>query len=147
MALARCDQVFGADIGGINQVLGRRQTLGHESGEDRLGAPGFVDVGWRRVGVQQQSRRARVAGLGKMHHVASPVSAAFGSEAGVNIVGGLDWVTRTAAPHAPQPDLWWRFRTEIPLEAIVLLCLDSHDLALVKPKLLERADELSFWLP
>ena len=101
--LAGRDEVLGADIGGVDQVLGRRQPLGGERGVDRLGAHGLVDVGRRRVGVQHQARRARVAGLGEVDHVAGPVRAALGPEAGLGVVGGLDPIAGTAALHGPQP--------------------------------------------
>ena len=62
----------------------------------------LVHIGRRRVGVQDQPRRALVTALGQVDHVASPMRAGLGPEPGIGVVGGLHPVTGTAPLYGPQ---------------------------------------------
>ncbi len=78
MLRAGGDEVAGADVGGVHQVLGRGQAFGGERVVDGCRALGLVHVGRRRVGVDHQTRHPLVTGFGEVDHVI-PLSGAADS--------------------------------------------------------------------
>src|SRR3954453_6130842 len=96
-----CDELTGADVARIDQVLDRHQALIGQRHVDRLGARRLVYVGRCRVSMDHEPRRLRVTGLGDMDHVAGPARAALGPEPCLDVVGRLDAVARAATLHRP----------------------------------------------
>src|ERR1700759_7747 len=102
-ALTGCDEVTGADVACIDQVLGRRQALVGQRSVDRLCARRLMYIGQCRVSMDHEPRCSFVTGLGDMGHIPGPTRAALGPEPCLDIVGRLDAVARAAALHCPQP--------------------------------------------
>jgi hypothetical protein len=101
--LAGGDELVGADVGGVHQVLGRGRALGRERIVDRRRARRLVHVGRRRVGVQHKARGTLVAALGQVDHVARPAHAALRPEARLGVVGRFDAIAGAASLRGAQP--------------------------------------------
>ncbi|KOX47840.1 hypothetical protein ADL19_21295 [Streptomyces purpurogeneiscleroticus] len=86
MALTGGDELLCTDVGGIRQMLGRDQTLGRQRLVDRLDPHDLVHGRRGGIRMDDQVRRARVAGLGQVDHVADPGRVALGAEASLSIV-------------------------------------------------------------
>jgi hypothetical protein len=64
---ATAHRQLGVDVGGIDQVLARRQAFGRQGRVDRGRAPGLVDGGDGRHRVRDQVDAVVVARLGEVH--------------------------------------------------------------------------------